>query len=78
MTLTGGWGRCCAELKFYLPDKDFGLWFIKVCSSFAYAAEVCLNAHEWVKRQLAKKGIAFDALDNRVLSCEIPALATTL
>jgi hypothetical protein len=47
--------------------------FIKFCSYFPYAAKVCINGHEWVKRQLAKEGIAFEALDNGVLSCENPA-----
>ena len=58
---------------FYLVDEDFGPLFIKFCSYFPYAAKVCLNGHEWVKRQLAKEGIAFEALDNGVLSCENPA-----
>ncbi len=58
---------------FYLVDEDFGPLFIKFCSYFPYAAKVCINGHEWVKRQLAKEGIAFEALDNGVLSCENPA-----
>lgn len=58
---------------FYLLDDDFGPLFVKFCSYFPYAAKVCLNGHEWVKRQLAKEGIAFEALDNGVLTCENPA-----
>lgn len=54
-------------------DEDFGPLFIKFCSYFPYAAKVCLIGHEWVKRQLAKEGIAFEALDNGVLSCDNPA-----
>jgi hypothetical protein len=57
---------------FYLLDEDFGPLFIKFCSYFPYAVKVCINGHEWVKRQLAKDGIAFEALDNGVLSCENP------
>lgn len=57
---------------FYLLDEDFGPLFIKFCSYFPYAVKVCINGHEWVKRQLAKAGIAFEALDNGVLSCENP------
>jgi len=33
---------------------------------------VCLNGHEYAKRQLAKRGIAYDALDNGVLQCAEP------
>jgi hypothetical protein len=57
---------------FYLVDEDFGPLFIKFCSYFPYAMKVCLNGHEWVKRQLAKEGIAFTPLDNGILWCENP------
>jgi hypothetical protein len=57
---------------FYVVDEDFGPLFIKFCSYFPYAVKVCINGHEWVKRQLAKEGIAFEALDNGVLSCHNP------
>ena len=57
---------------FYLVDEDFGPLFLKFCSYFPYAMKVCLNGHEWVKRQLAQEGIAFTALDNGILSCENP------
>jgi hypothetical protein len=34
---------------------------------------VYLDGHEWSKRQAAKRGIAFEALDNGFASCEHPA-----
>jgi hypothetical protein len=57
---------------FYLQDEDFGPAFIKVCTYAPYAVKICLNGHEWAKRQLRKRGIAFEALDNGFLSCEDP------
>jgi hypothetical protein len=57
---------------FYCVDEDFGPFFLKFCSYFPYNAKLCLNGHEYVKRQLAKEGIAFEALDNGVLSCNDP------
>jgi hypothetical protein len=33
---------------------------------------VCINGHEYLKKQLAKEGIAFEALDNGILSCANP------
>ena len=42
-------------------DEDFGPLFIKFCSYFPYNAKLCLNGHEYLKRQLAKRGIAFEA-----------------
>ena len=43
---------------FYILDEDFGPLFIKFCSYFPYAVKVCINGHEWGKRQLSKAGIA--------------------
>jgi hypothetical protein len=57
---------------FYCIDEDFGPFFLKFCSYFPYNAKLCLNGHEYVKRQLAKEGIAFEALDNGILSCADP------
>jgi hypothetical protein len=57
---------------FYGVDEDFGPFFIKFCSYFPYNAKLCLNGHEYVKRQLAKEGIAFEALDNGIRCCADP------
>src|SRR3954452_20218883 len=58
---------------FYCVDRDFGPFFLKFCSYFPYNAKLCLNGHEYLKRQLAREGIAFEALDNGILSCADPA-----
>jgi len=57
---------------FYLEDVEFGPAFIKICSYAPYGMRLCLNGHEWVKRQLIKEGIQFEALDNGFLWCENP------
>src|ERR687887_1137185 len=57
---------------FYGIDEDFGPFFLKFCTYFPYNAKLCLNGHEYVKRQLTKEGIAFEALDNGILSCTDP------
>ena len=53
----------------YAVDRDFGPFFLKFCSCFPYTAKLCLNWHEYVKRQLAQRGIAYEALDNGIRSC---------
>jgi len=60
------------QLYFYCMDEDFGPFFLKFCTYFPYNAKLCINGHEYVKRQLAKQGIAFEALDNGILSCACP------
>lgn len=57
---------------FYCVDADFGPFFIKFCTYFPYNAKLCLNGHEYVKRQLDQQGIAYESLDNGLLSCEDP------
>lgn len=60
---------------FYCRDADFGPFFIKFCSYFPYFAKLCLNGHEYLKCQLAKRDIAFEPLDNGLLRCEDLAAA---
>ncbi len=54
----------------YILDRDFGPLFIKFCTYFPYAAKLCLNGHEWLKRQLTRRGIAYQPLDNGIRSSE--------
>src|SRR6266481_4334515 len=56
----------------YAVDRDFGPFFLKFCSYFPFNAKLCLNGHEYAKRQLAREGIAFEALDNGILTCADP------
>lgn len=63
---------------FYCMDEDFGPFFIKFCSYFPYTAKLCINGHEYLKRQLARRGVAFEALDNGLLSCGDIAVAQRL
>ncbi len=56
----------------YAVDRDFGPFFLKFCSYFPFNAKLCLNGHEYAKRQLAQEGIAFEALDNGILNCIDP------
>src|SRR4051795_12729646 len=60
------------HVYFYGLDEDFGPFFLKFCTYFPYTAKLCINGHEYVKCQLAKEGIAFEALDNGVLTCANP------
>ena len=57
---------------FYLNDPEFGEAFLKVCTYAPYALKICLNGHEWAKRQLAKQHIGYQALDNGFWRCEDP------
>lgn len=58
---------------FYCVDQEFGPFFLKFCSYFPHTARLCINGHEYAKRQLAKAGIAYQAPDNAILACDDPA-----
>jgi DNA-binding transcriptional ArsR family regulator len=60
------------QYYFYCLDRDFGPFFLKLCSYFPYNGKLCINGHEYVKRQLDKLGIDYETLDNGILSCEDP------
>jgi hypothetical protein len=60
---------------FYCVDEDFGPIFLKFCSYFPHNAKLCTNGHEYLKRQLAKRGVAVEPLDNGIIN---PKLAQRL
>lgn len=62
----------------YAVDQDFGPFFLKFSSYFPFNAKLCINGHEYLKRQLAHRGLGFEALDNGLLSCDEPATAQRL
>ena len=57
---------------FYAVDEHFGPFFLKFGTYFPYNAKLCLNGHEYVKRQLTRRGIPYEPLDNGILSCRDP------
>jgi hypothetical protein len=42
----------------YGGDDDCGPFFLKFRSYFPFGGRICINGHEYVKRQLTKEGIA--------------------
>src|SRR5215831_16203165 len=50
-------GSCAAmvnQYDVYAVDRDFEPFFLKFSSDLPYNAKLCLNGHEYAKRQLAK------------------------
>jgi hypothetical protein len=60
------------QYYFYGVDEDFGPFFLKYSSYFPYGAKFCFNGHEYLKRQLAKEGVAYQELANGILQCDNP------
>ncbi len=63
---------------FYLFDDDWGPVLVRLCPFAPYPVWVNANGHEWVKRQLDKAGVAYEAMDNGLLAVEDPKTAHRL
>jgi len=54
---------------FYLLDPDFGASFIKLSACLPFSGKVCVNRHEWAKRQATRAGLGYTELANGFASC---------
>ena len=59
-------------------DADFGPFFVKFSAYFPYTGKLCINGNEWAKRQAAKAGIGFEALDNGFAAVDDVAAVQTI
>jgi hypothetical protein len=67
------WTTVCVNHYYvYFLDPEWGPGFLKICGYAPYTLKLCLNGHEWAKRQLGKQGLAYTALDNGFLTCADP------
>ncbi len=64
--------RRVSVFYFYIADAEWGPCFIKLCAYFPYPGKVWCNGHEFAKRQLERRGIAYEALANGFRSCQDP------
>jgi hypothetical protein len=72
----------CLTLYFYFVDREFGLLHIRISTWFPYPIQIYINGHQWLARELDKKGIAYTLRDNAftwIKDCEkAQKLADTL
>lgn len=62
----------------YILDRDCGPLFLQFCTYFPYPAKLCLNGHEWLKRQATRRRLRFEPLDNGIRSAASPARVQAL
>jgi hypothetical protein len=70
--------RKCLHLYFYVIDRELGFIHIRLQTWFPFQIQVYLNGHEWLARQLERRGVGFERYENTFLSIDDLPLAHRL
>lgn len=62
-------------LYYYFLDKDLGVIHVRLQTWAPFTCQVYANGHDYVARQLTKKGIGFEQIDNAFVRLDDPAAA---
>lgn len=54
----------CLHYYFYFIDEELGLCYVRVPTWCPFRLQFYCNGHNWLARQLSRRGIAFQLLDN--------------
>ena len=60
----------CLTLYFYLMDPVLGFVHIRVSTWMPFTIQVYVNGHEWLARQLDRRGMKYQKVDNAFVSIE--------
>jgi len=60
----------CLHYYFYFIDKQFGLCYLRVPTWCPFRLQFYFNAHNWLARQLDRKGIGYRLVDNAFVHIE--------
>ena len=56
--------RKCLCFDFDDLDREFGLMHVRIQSWFPLTIQIYVNGHDWLARQMTKRGIAYKQVDN--------------
>ena len=65
-------------LYYYFIDQNFGLMHIRLQTWFPYTVQVYVNGHDWLARQMTKRGLGFVQHDNCFTKLEDPETAQNI
>jgi hypothetical protein len=60
----------CLHYYFYFIDEELGLCYVRVQTWAPFRLQIYFNGHDWLSRQLDKKGIGYLLADNAFLDIE--------
>jgi hypothetical protein len=70
--------RKCLHLYFYLIDRELGFMYVRLQTWFPFEVQIYVNGHEWLAKQLDRRGVAYERYDNALLQIEDLKLARKL
>jgi hypothetical protein len=65
-------------LYFYFLDPDLGLIYIRLTTWFPFTAQVYVNGHSWLEKQLLQQRLGFNLQDNAFTALDDPRAAQEL
>jgi hypothetical protein len=57
----------CLTIYFYFMDREFGLMHIRLQTWLPFIIQVYVNGHDWLAKQMDKKKLKYDKLENAFL-----------
>jgi hypothetical protein len=70
--------RKCLHLYFYVMDRELGFIHIRLQTWFPFQIQIYMNGHEYLARQLERRGVGFERYQNTFLSIADLPLAQRL
>lgn len=68
----------CLHYYFYFIDEELGLCYLRVPTWAPFRVQFYCNGHNWLARQLTKRGIGFTQVDNVFVAIDDPKRAQKL
>jgi hypothetical protein len=65
-------------LYFYLLDSELGLIYIRLTTWFPFTAQVYVNGHSWLEKQMLQHRLGFNLQDNAFTALDDPQAAQEL
>jgi hypothetical protein len=70
--------RRCTVLYYFFMDEDCGLIHVKLHTWLPLTCQVYVNGHSWLERQLARRQLKYQTVDNAFVHLRDPAAAQRL
>ena len=68
----------CLCIYFYFMDSVFGLIHVRLQTWFPFTVQIYLNGHEWLARQMSRKGMGFEQIENAFVAIDDCAKANRI